>query len=133
MQGRRRCWVCTWTIPRSRAADAPSIEITVHRSVTSRSEFDRAVRRGAPGGPKRLTYPLSSLGVNKRGNYGIAFGLSGSGRRAVAVDEPGVYPIEVRVVDAGEDRTAFVTWMVVVDPDNTRRNATAASRGSGNC
>lgn len=107
--------------PAIAAADDPSIEITVHRSVSSRSEFDRAVRgEELPGVRARLAYPLSSLGVNKRGNFGVAFGLSGSGaERAVAVDEPGVYPVEVGVVDAGEDRTPFVTWMVVVDPDNT--------------
>ena len=106
--------------PAIAAADDPSIEITVHRSVSSRSEFDRAVRgEELPGVRARLTYPLSSLGVNKRGNFGVAFGLSGSGaERAVAVDKPGVYPVEVRVIDAGDDRTTFVTWMVVVDPDN---------------
>ena len=54
----------------------------------------------------RLKYPLSSLGVNKKGDFGVSFGLSGSGsERAVAVDEPGVYPIEVGVVGAGDERT----------------------------
>jgi hypothetical protein len=95
------------------------VEITVHRSVTSRSEFDRAISgEELPGVRARLTYPFSTLDVNKAGAFGIVFGLSGSGaERAVAIEDPGVYPIEVRVVDAGEDRTTFVTWMVVVDPD----------------
>jgi hypothetical protein len=106
--------------PAVAAADDPAVEITVHRSVTSRTEFNRAVSGDElPGVRARLTYPLSSLGVNRRGDFGIEFGLSGSGaERAVAVDEPGVYPVEVRVVGAGDDRTTFVTWMVVVDPDN---------------
>jgi hypothetical protein len=96
-----------------------AVEITVHRSVTSRSEFDRAISgEELPGVRARMLFPLSTLGVNKAGRFGIAFGLSGSGaERAVAIDEAGVYPVEVRVVDAGEDRTTFVTWMVVVDPD----------------
>ena len=102
-------------------ADA-AVEVTVHRSVTSRTEFDRAVSgKELPGVRARLTFPFSSMGVNKKGDFGIAFGLSGSGQqRAVAVDEPGVYPVEVRVVDAGKDRSTFVTWMVVVDPNRTQ-------------
>jgi hypothetical protein len=104
------------------SVDGAGVEITVHRSVTTRTEFDRAISgEELPGVRARLTYPFSTLGVTRRGGFGIAFGLSGSGsERAVAVDEPGVYPIEVRVVDAGEDRTAFVTWMVVVDPERTK-------------
>jgi len=104
------------------AADGAAVEITVHRSVTTRTEFDRAVSgTELPGVRARLTFPFSSLGVNKKGDFGVSFGLSGSGeQRAVAVDEPGVYPIEVRVVDGGADRTTFVTWMVVVDPDRAR-------------
>lgn len=102
------------------AADA-AVEITVHRSVSSRTEFNRAISgEELPGVRARLTYPLAAVGVNKAGAFGVAFGLSGSGsERAVAVTDPGVYPIEVRVVDAGRDRTAFVTWMVVVDPDRS--------------
>jgi hypothetical protein len=104
------------------SVDGAGVEITVHRSVSSRTEFDRAISgEELPGVRARLTYPFSTLGVTRRGGFGIAFGLSGSGsERAVAVDEPGVYPIEVRVVDAGEDRTPFVTWMVVVDPERTK-------------
>ena len=104
------------------SVDGAGVEITVHRSVSTRTEFDRAVRgEELPGVRARLTYPFSTLGVTRRGGFGIAFGLSGSGsERAVAVDEPGVYPIEVRVVGAGADRTTFVTWMVVVDPDQAK-------------
>ena len=106
--------------PAIATADDPAVEITVHRSVTSRTEFNRAVSGDElPGVRARLRYPLSALGVNAGGDFGIAFGLSGSGaERAVAVDEPGVYPVEVGVVGAGDDRSTFVTWMVVVDPDN---------------
>jgi len=96
-----------------------AVEITVHRSVTSRSEFDRAISgEELPGVRARMLFPFSTLGVNRAGRFGIVFGLSGSGaERAVAVEDPGVYPIEVGVVDAGDERTTFVTWMVVVDPD----------------
>ena len=76
------------------AVDDAAVEITVHRSVTSRTEFDRAVSgEELPGVRARLTFPFSSIGVNKKGDFGVAFGISGSGSaRAVAVDEPGVYP-----------------------------------------
>ena len=107
--------------PAIAAVPDAAVEITVHRSVSSRTEFDRAVSgKELPGVRARLTYPLSSLGVNQHGAFGIAFGLTGSAsERAVAVDQPGVYPVEVGVVDAGPDRPKFVTWMVVVNPDNT--------------
>jgi len=78
--------------PAIAAAPDAAVEITVHRSVSSRTEFDRAVSgKELPGVRARLTYPLSSLGVNKHGAFGIAFGLTGSASgRAVAVDQPGV-------------------------------------------
>jgi hypothetical protein len=95
-----------------------AVEITVHRSVTSRTDFDRAVNGDSlPSTRTRMTFPLSSVTPDKHGDFLIDFGLSGSGApRSVAVDEAGVYPVEVRVVDTGGDRTTFVTWMVVVDP-----------------
>jgi hypothetical protein len=101
------------------ARDA-AVEITVHRSVTSRTEFDNAIdKNDLPSTRTRLTFPLSSLGINKRGDFLLGFGLSGSGApRSVEVDNAGVYPVEVRIVDAGGDRTTFTTWMVVVDPAN---------------
>ena len=99
-----------------------AVEITVHRSVSSRTEFDRAISgEELPGVRATLTYPLSTLGVNKRGIFGVEFGLSGSGaERAVAVETPGVYPVEVGIVGAGDARAKFVTWMVVVDPESTK-------------
>jgi hypothetical protein len=98
------------------------VEITVHRSVTSRTDFDRAISgEELPGVRARLTYPFSTLGVNKTGGFGVSFGLSGSGaERAVAVDQAGVYPVEVGIVGAGDERATFVTWMVVVDPESAR-------------
>jgi hypothetical protein len=98
-----------------------AVEITVHRSVTTRTEFDRAISgEDLPGVRARLSYPFSTLGVNKAGAFGIAFGLSGSGsERAVAVEDPGVYPIEVGIQGAGDNRRTFVTWMVVVDRNGT--------------
>jgi hypothetical protein len=98
-----------------------AVEITVHRSVTTRTEFDRAVSgEELPGVRARLSYPFSTLGVRKSGAFGIAFGLSGSGaERAVALEDPGVYPVEVGIEGAGDGRRTFVTWMVVVDRNGT--------------
>lgn len=103
-------------------ATAPNaaVEITVHSSVTSRTDLDRAMTgEGLTSTRTRLTFPFSSLAPNRRGEFLIAFGLSGSGApRSVAVDEAGVYPVEVGVVGAGDQRTKFTTWMVVVDRNN---------------
>lgn len=106
--------------PALAAVDGAGVEITVHRSVTTRTEFDRAVNgEELPRTRTRMTFPFSSTVVNRRGDFLVSFGLTGSAApRSVAIDEAGVYPIEVGVVDDGEERTTFVTWMVVVDPDN---------------
>jgi hypothetical protein len=96
-----------------------AVEITVHRSVTSRTDFDRAVSgESLPDIRSRLTFPFSSISVDHHGNFLVGFGLIGSGAsRTADVDEAGVYPVEVGVVDAAQ-RSTFLTWMVVVDPAN---------------
>ena len=98
-------------------ADA-AVEVTIHGSVTARSDFDRAVTGEALGTTiSRLTFPLSSLQINRRKEFLVGFGLLGSGAtRTVGIDGAGVFPVEVRINDgANTDRSSFVTWMVVVD------------------
>ena len=108
--------------PAIAALRGAAIEITVHRSVTTRTEFDRAVSgEGLPGTRAHLLFPLSSLAVNGHGNFLIAFGVTGSAApRSVAIDSAGVYPVEVGVVDDGGQRATFVTWMVVVDRQDSQ-------------
>ena len=97
-----------------------AVEITIHRSVTSRTDFDRAVNgESLPDVRSRLTFPFSSITVDHRGDFLVGFGLTGSGAsRTADVEEAGVYPVEVGVVDSNAQRSTFLTWMVVVDPSN---------------
>jgi hypothetical protein len=95
-----------------------AVEVTIHGSVSARSDFDRAVTGEALGTTiSRLTFPLSSLSVNRRKEFLVGFGLLGSGAtRTVGIDGAGVFPVEVRINDGtNSDRSSFVTWMVVVD------------------
>jgi hypothetical protein len=94
------------------------VEVTIHGSVTARSDFDRAVTGESLGTTiSRLTFPLSSLQINRHKEFLVGFGLLGSGAtRTVGIDGAGVFPVEVRITDGGtSDRSSFVTWMVVVD------------------
>ncbi len=98
-----------------------AVAITVHRAVGSRTAFDQAVGATSQAGAalgstvSQVTFPLPSTSRNKHGDFLVAFGLTGSGvTPAVSVDQPGVYPLEVGVVGAG-DRATFVTWLVVVE------------------
>jgi len=83
------------------------VEVTIHSSVTSRTEFNRAVSGEELGGTRsRLTFPLSDVQRNGRGQFLIGFGLSGSDAQPqVGIDSPGVYPVEVGVIGR-----AYFNW-----------------------
>ena len=95
------------------------VELTVHSSVTSRTDFNHAVTGANLGGTvSRLTLPLADLQINRRGDFLVGYGLSGSGGSSrVGVDSPGVYPVEVGIVGTQAEHRTFVTWMVVIDPE----------------
>jgi len=95
------------------------VEVTIHSSVTSRNDFNDAVSGGDLGGTmSRLTFPLSEVRRNRRGNFLVGYGLSGSDASPkVGVESPGVYPVEVGIVGTQAEHPTFVTWMVVIDPD----------------
>jgi hypothetical protein len=105
------------------AADpSAEVRVTVHASVSSRSDFNDAVTGAALGDTvSQLAFPFTALALNARHNFLVGFGLSGSGApRSMGIDSPGVYPVEVGVVDASATiHGTFVTWMVVVDPSDT--------------
>lgn len=96
-----------------------AVEVTVHSSVTSRNGFNDAVTGADLGGTlSRLTFPLSEVQRNRRGNFLVGYGLSGSGAsQRIGVDSPGVYPVEVGIVGTQAEHRPFVTWMVVIDPE----------------
>ncbi len=98
-------------------AENMGVEVTIHDSVTARSDFDRAISGESLGGIiSRLHFPFSSLNVNRRREFLVGFGLLGSGaEQTVGIDGAGVYPVEVRIDDGDSDRSTFTTWMVVVD------------------
>jgi hypothetical protein len=94
-----------------------AVEVTVHSSVASRTEFNRAVSGEELGGTlSRLTFPLADSRLNARDEFLVGFGLSGSGvEPQVGIDSAGVYPVEVGVIGTEADHSTFVTWMVVID------------------
>ena len=96
--------------------------MTIHRSVSSRTEFENAISGASLGTTRNvITFPLSSIQLNKRHEFLIGFGLSGSDAPAPdRLGQPGVYPVEIGVIDSGIDRGTFVTWLVVIDPDAAR-------------
>jgi Family of unknown function (DUF6049) len=94
-----------------------AVQLTIHHSVTSRTDFDNAVNGvSLPQTRSRLTFPFSSIQLNKSNNFVVAFGLSGSSvPRSVGIDSPGVYPVEVGLVGTKVEHSSFLTWMVVID------------------
>jgi hypothetical protein len=96
------------------------VEVTVHGSVASRTEFNLAVSGEELGSTRsRLTFPLSEVRLNRRGEFLVGFGLSGSGAEPqVGIDSPGVYPVEVGVIGTEANHSTFVTWMVVIDEES---------------
>ncbi|MGO9877333.1 MAG: DUF6049 family protein [Acidimicrobiia bacterium] len=95
------------------------VELTFHDSVSSRTGFESAVSAtpslGAP--VDHLYFPFSSLQLNAKHQFAVAFGLSGSSQpNTVGIDLPGVYPVEVGLYGTKVEHSAFVTWMVVIDP-----------------
>lgn len=105
-------------------ADQPgaSVQLTIHHSVTSRTDFDRAATGAAfPSTRSHLTFPFSAIHLNANHDFVVAFGLSGSAvPRSVGIASPGVYPVEVGLVGTTAAHSTFVTWMVVVDPEQAR-------------
>ena len=107
--------------PRLAADPNAEVQVTLHHSVSSRTDFESAVAGASLGTTTALlTFPVSTLQLNRHDNFLVGFGLSGSGAaQTVGIDSAGVYPIEVGIVGGALDRGTFVTWMVVVDQSNT--------------
>ena len=99
-----------------------AISVQTHQSVTSRSGFDEAIANQELGGTlSTAQIPLSSLQRTGSDDVEVTLGLSGSGvRPTIYVSHPGVYPVEVQLVNTGKATRSFVTWLVVVDTDADR-------------
>ncbi len=103
--------------PKLEANPNAAIAVSVYASATSRTGFDRVIAGQGLGGildqPNRI--PLASL-PRFGGNVAVSFGLPGSGAQPMlAITRPGVYPVQVSLVDTGSATGSFVTWLVVVD------------------
>jgi hypothetical protein len=104
--------------PALAASPAAAIAIRIRQSTTSRSGFDDVIANRNLGGtlyqPNQIS--VASLHPDRRGDVSIEFGLPGSGiRPTIAINRPGVYPVEVQLVNTGVPSGSFVTWLVAVD------------------
>ena len=95
-----------------------AIAIRIRQSTTSRSGFDDVIANRNLGGtlyePNHIS--VASLHPDRHGDVSIVFGLSGSGiRPTIFINRPGVYPVEVQLVNTGVASGSFVTWLVAVD------------------
>ena len=108
--------------PALAAVAGADVQVTVHRSVTSRTDFETAINGTSLGTTRNvISFALSSVQLDRHDNFLIGFGLTGSDApRHIGLESPGVYPVEIGIVDSGTDRGAFLTWMVVVDQDAAR-------------
>ncbi len=103
--------------PKLAANPNAAIAVSVYASATSRTAFDRVIAGQGLGGildqPDRI--PVSSL-QKLGGNVAVSFGLPGSNAQpTLGINRPGVYPVQVSLVDTGIATGSFVTWLVVVD------------------
>ncbi len=96
-----------------------AIELSFYPSVSSRSAFDGALRATSSLGEpdQQLDFPFSSLQLNSKHQFAVAFGLRDSSQpRTVGVDGPGVYPVAVGLTGTKVTHSTFLTWMVVINP-----------------
>jgi hypothetical protein len=96
-----------------------SIAIGIHESASTRNGFDQVIANQDLGNLLDQVDKLPVAGLPTRGgNVLVHLGLSGSdAANRIAISRPGVYPVEVTLVDTGVSPppTSFVTWLVVVD------------------
>jgi hypothetical protein len=95
-----------------------AISIRIHQSTTSRSGFDEVIANQSLGGTLYVPNQISvaSLHPDPHRNVSIVFGLPRSGvSPTIVINHPGVYPVEVQLVNTGVASGSFVTWLVAVD------------------
>jgi hypothetical protein len=100
-----------------------AIAVQIHQSVDSRSGFDDAIADENLGGTLYAPDPirLSTLRRTPANDVIVTFGLSGSEvQPTIGISRPGVYPVEVQLVNTGTVTRRFVSWLVVVDTDGAR-------------
>jgi hypothetical protein len=100
--------------PALAARPGANISIRIHQSTTSRSGFDEMIANHNLGGflyiPNLIR--VASLHPDRHGDVSIEFGLRGSATRPIVINHPGIFPVEVQLVNIGAPSAAFVTSLV---------------------
>ena len=96
------------------------VRVAVHRSISSRGSFDRTVTGADLGGTiDTVEVPVASLPSTGAARI-LTLGLqspAASGADRVPVQQPGVYPLEISLVDASGARIdSFISHLVAVTP-----------------
>lgn len=104
--------------PTLAATPGAAIALRVDQSVTSRSGFDDAIKNNDLGDTlsQPPTIPVASLTRDDKGDVTLLFGLARNSRvqPRLGISHPGVYPVEVQLVNTGVASRRFVTWLVAV-------------------
>lgn len=100
-----------------------AISVQIHPSATTRNGFDDVIKNQNLGSilyePPQIR--LSTLPPDAQGNVTIRFGLGRSDvRPTIGINQHGVYPVVVQLVNTDEATRSFVTWLVVVDTDSDK-------------
>jgi hypothetical protein len=91
------------------------ISLRIGASISTRSEFDAAIRNNAL---RDVLYEPQAIPVSTLprlgGTLAVTLGLPGSSTgRVINIRRPGVYPMEVSLLNTGTPTTSFITWIVV--------------------
>ncbi len=103
--------------PTLAARPGAAVALRVDQSVTSRSGFDDVINNNNVGDTlyQPTQIPVASLPRDNKGNVTLLFGVGSSQvRPRLGISHPGVYPVEVQLVNTGVASQRFVTWLVAV-------------------
>ena len=97
------------------------VQVLVHRAISSRGGFERTIAGEDLGGTiDTIRVPVAALPATVAGRI-LTLGLQAQGSASagdrIPVTQPGVYPLEISLVDASDDTVdSFVTHLVAVTP-----------------
>jgi hypothetical protein len=100
--------------PALAAMPGAAISIRIHQSAASRTGFDEMIAKRNLGIIIYEPNPIrvASLRADRQNNVSIEFGVDGSEKGPIVINHPGIYPVEVQLVNIGTPSTAFVTSLV---------------------
>jgi len=103
--------------------DGLEVQVSVHRAVTSRTEFAQAQNgRGLGGVEGRISVPATGLAQNAAGQRVLTVGVQGPASATappeatrIVPGRSGIYPTEVTILRSSGVVDSFVTPLVVID------------------